>query len=232
MKYHNIVQATFLERPNRFIAHCKIDDEVVIAHVKNTGRCKELLITGSTVYLQHNPSPKRKTDYSLITVKKTDSLINIDSQAPNVVALEGIKGRLITLPGLIGETILLKREVTYGQSRFDLYLQTASGQEAFIEVKGVTLEDKGVVKFPDAPTKRGTKHIYELIEAKKAGYEVYILFVIQMATVTCFTPNQETDPEFSKALKMAQEAGVNIVAYECLVTPESMEISKPVTVKI
>ena len=232
MNYQQIVQGTFIERPNRFIAHCKVNDEVVIAHVKNTGRCKELLVHGATVFLEYAPSSTRKTDYSLISVKKGNYLINMDSQAPNGVAFEGIQEGIITLPGLNEKFKLLKREVKYGQSRFDLYIETEFGRKAFIEVKGVTLEDQGVVKFPDAPTKRGTKHIYELIAARQAGYETYILFIIQMSPVAYFTPNKERDPELAQALKIAREAGVNILAYDCHVTTESLQVYQQVKVQL
>jgi len=232
MNYANIVQGVFLERPNRFIAYCDVNGEKVIAHVKNTGRCKELLVPGATVFLEYAPSSTRKTDYSLITVRKGNYLINMDSQAPNVVALEGVQDGTIILPNINKELTVLKREVTYGQSRFDLYIETIIGQKAFLEVKGVTLEEDGAVMFPDAPTQRGTKHIYELIEACKAGYKAYILFVIQMSPVSYFTPNESRDPEFAQALNAAKEAGVYILAYDCQVTEESLQVYQQVEVRI
>ena len=232
MNYKTIFEAKFIKRPNRFIAHCKIDEQEVIAHVKNTGRCKELLIIGATVYLEYAPSSTRKTDYSLIAVKKGQYLINIDSQVPNLVAFEAIQNGKIDLPNIDEEFTLVKREVKYKSSRFDLYVETVSGKKAFIEVKGVTLEDNGIVKFPDAPTMRGTKHVYELIEARKEGYEVYLLFVIQLSPVEFFTPNIEMDPGFSQALKSAKEAGVHILAYDCQVTPRSLEIANAVKINL
>lgn len=232
MKYDNIVKAQFVERPNRFIAHCKIENETVIVHVKNTGRCKELLIPGATVYLEYAPSPKRKTDYSLIAVEKDSYLINMDSQAPNYVTLEGLQNNVIQLPNLQGEVTLLKREVKYGNSRFDVYIETELGEKGFIEVKGVTLEEDGTVMFPDAPTARGTKHIYELIQAKEAGYRAYILFIIQMKPVKYFTPNKKMDQAFAEALGEANRKGVEIIAYDCTITRDTMEASSSVEVRL
>ena len=230
MKYQNIVQATFIHRPNRFIAYCQIDDKTVIAHVKNTGRCQEILIPGTIVYLEYAPSPTRKTAYSLIAARKGEYLINIDSQIPNYVALEGIKRGTLQLPNVTEEIVTLKKEVSYRSSRFDLYLETLSGQKIFVEVKGVTLERDGMVSFPDAPTKRGTKHIYELIEATKEGYCACILFVVQMSGVHYFTPNKEMDLDFATALLKAKEVGIHIMAYECAVTPNHIEIKAPIAV--
>lgn len=226
MIYNNIKEGIFLERPNRFIAHVLIDGAVEVCHVKNTGRCKELLIQGVTVYLEEHDNPKRKTKYSLIAVYKGDRLINMDSQAPNQVVFDWIKNG-----GLFTEITAVKRESTYKTSRFDLYVETKDSR-AFIEVKGVTLEDNGVVRFPDAPTLRGVKHIYELIECKKNGYEAYIIFVIQMSKVSYFEPNNITHKEFGEALREAQNQGVSIRAYDCNVTSDSLELKEEVQVRL
>lgn len=215
MKYNNIVKAKFIERPNRFIAYCLLGDEVVKCHVKNTGRCKELLIPNvSEVFLEdHGDNTSRKTRYSLVKVIKNGRMINMDSQAPNQIANEWL------LTGkLFDDITFIKREQKYGNSRFDIYYERQGGIKGFMEVKGVTLEEDNVAKFPDAPTERGVKHIYELIEAKSAGYEANILFVIQMKNIEHFEPNYKTHPEFGHALKEAKEAGVNIWAIDCFVT--------------
>ncbi len=205
MIYPNIYPATFISRPNRFIAHCIVDGEEVVCHVKNTGRCKELLVEGYRVYLTKSDNPARKTQYDLVAVQKGDMLINMDSQAPNQLAYEWITAN---------SNAALKREVTFGGSRFDLYFEDGD-RRGFIEVKGCTLERNGIAMFPDAPTERGIKHIRELIKAKESGYEAYILFVIQMKGVTEFRPNAKTHPEFAKALRDAHDAGVGILAYDC-----------------
>ena len=230
MKYDNIVKATFIKRPNRFISHCLVDGKEVIAHVKNTGRCGELLIEGVTVYLEHAPSPTRKTDYSLIAVEKGDRLINMDSQAPNKVAYEGITSGAITLPGVKGEWTYMKQEFKYENSRFDLYMETNLGEKILLEVKGVTLEMDDVVMFPDAPTTRGDKHVKELVEAKRTGYLTYVLFVVQMKGVSYFTPNDERDPKLAKSLRLAKEAGVEILAYDCVVKPDGLSVKDEVEV--
>jgi len=226
MKYNNIVKATFIKRPNRFISHCLVNGKEVIAHVKNTGRCGELLIEGVTVYLEHAPSPTRKTDYSLIAVMKGDRLINMDSQAPNKVAYEGIKSGKIKLPGVKGERTYIKQEFKYGNSRFDLYVETTLEEKILIEVKGVTLELDDVVMFPDAPTTRGDKHVNELIEAEKEGYLTYVLFIVQMEGVSYFTPNAERDPKLAESLRAASEAGVGIMAYDCVVKPDELRVKE------
>ncbi len=208
MIYPNIHPAIFISRPNRFIAHCLLDGEEVVCHVKNTGRCKELLIEGCRVYLTESDSPTRKTKYDLVAVQKGDMLINMDSQAPNELAYEWLRG------GLLSEDATVRREVRFGDSRFDLYFEDGD-RKGFIEVKGCTLERDGIALFPDAPTQRGVKHIRELIKAKEAGYEAYILFVIQMKGVSEFRPNRDTHPEFADALIDAKRAGVNILAYDC-----------------
>ncbi|HHX60068.1 MAG TPA: DNA/RNA nuclease SfsA [Epulopiscium sp.] len=231
MFYQNMLEATFIKRPNRFIAHCMLKGEVVIAHVKNTGRCKELLIEGVRVYLQPNDDPKRKTKYSLISVRKGDRLINIDSQVPNKMIYEALNNGKIRLPGVNAELTYLKGEQTYNKSRFDFYFETKD-QKGFIEVKGVTLEEDGVVLFPDAPTERGLKHIYELVEAKKEGYLAYVIFVIQMKDVKYFKPNIKTHKEFGEALGSAKSQGVEILAYDSIVTREGIEISQEVMCKV
>ncbi|MGL4737284.1 MAG: DNA/RNA nuclease SfsA [Cellulosilyticaceae bacterium] len=229
--YDNMRKATFLERPNRFIAHCLLDGEEVIAHVKNTGKCRELLIPGVTVYLQYDDNPKRKTNYSLIAVQKGERLINMDSQVPNKVCYEALRNGKLELPGIEGELTLIKGEYTYGNSRFDVYVE-AGEQKAFIEVKGVTLEDGGVVRFPDAPTERGKKHIYELMESVKEGYKAYVLFVVQMAGVKHFEPNDATHKAFGDALREAQKAGVTILAYDTVVELDGIELNRPIEVRL
>lgn len=220
MKYGRIEEARFLSRPNRFIAHCMIGGKPVTAHVKNTGRCRELLVPGCTVYLEHAGNENRKTEWSLVTVKKGRRLINMDSQAPNTVFYEALQSGRICLPGK-GVPTLIKREVTFGDSRFDLYVEW-DDKKFFIEMKGVTLEDQDIVLFPDAPTQRGEKHIRGLINAVKQGYYGAVVFVIQMGEIKYFTPNWETDPAFGRALEEAKLQGVDILAYDCYVTPEEV----------
>lgn len=226
MKYEQIIKASFLERPNRFVAYVDIpgvsNREKV--HVKNTGRCKELLLQGAEVYLEKSTNPERSTAYDLIAVRKGDRIINMDSQAPNKVV-----GEWLAKGELFADVTLMKPETTWGNSRFDFYVESACGK-AFIEVKGVTLEEDGVVRFPDAPSERAVKHVEELIAAKKEGYQVYVIFVIQMKGVKYFVPNWSTQPEFGEALLKAREAGVEILAFDCYVTPESLEIADMVPV--
>lgn len=226
MKYANMLEARFVARPNRFIAHIEVNGREEVCHVKNTGRCRELLIPGCTIYVQHHDNEKRKTKYSLIAVKKGELLINMDSQAPNKVVEEWLKENKP-----FGEMTMLKPEYTYGDSRFDFYLETA-GKKMFIEVKGVTLEEDGVVKFPDAPTERGVKHVRELGELIDAGYACAIIFVVQMSGMKYFTPNWQTHAEFGEALQKAQNAGVQIYAYECEVAIDSLKITKEIPVKL
>ena len=224
MKYERIVDGKFIERPNRFIAYVEIAGEKEMVHVKNTGRCAELLQSGATVYLQKSDNPERKTQWDLIGVKKGKRMINMDSQIPNKVVEEWIrKGNLFP------DATLIKPETTYGQSRFDLYVEEGE-RKIFIEVKGVTLENDGVVKFPDAPTERGIKHLNELCDAVKEGYEAYVFFVIQMKGVKYFTPNRKTHAAFAEALRNAKEQGVNILAYDCKVTKDSIELANEVPV--
>lgn len=226
MKYRNIKSGIFLSRPNRFIAMVMIDGKEEVCHVKNTGRCRELLIPGTTVYLEEHDNKNRKTRFSLIAVVKGDRLINMDSQAPNKVVYEWIN-----LGGLFSEVTVLKSEKTFGNSRFDLYVE-AEGKKIFIEVKGVTLEEDNVVRFPDAPTIRGVKHIYELIECKNQGFEAYIIFVIQMKGVSHFEPNNKTHKEFGEALREAKIHGVNIRAYDSIITEDSISLHEEVKVEL
>ncbi len=225
MKYQHIVQAEFVERPNRFIAYVDINGKREKVHVKNTGRCKELLVKGAKVYLEKSDNPKRSTVYDLIAVEKGSRLVNMDSQAPNKVVEEWLWTKQL-FPNLV----CVRPETTYGKSRFDFYVETEQ-EKIFMEVKGVTLEEDGVVRFPDAPSERAVKHVEELIQAKKDGYRVFILFVIQMESVSYFTPNDDTHREFAEVLYKAAEAGVEILAYDCLVTPDSMTLHNPVSVQ-
>lgn len=225
MHYPNITAGRFLSRPNRFIAQVEIGGREETCHVKNTGRCRELLVPRAIVYLTASDNPERKTKYDLVAVEKGSRLINMDSQAPNKVVQEWLAQG--GLPGLTR----IQPEYRYDQSRFDFYLEQGS-QKAFLEVKGVTLEDHGVVRFPDAPTARGAKHLHELIRASREGYGAYVFLVIQMENVDHFEPNWQTDPDFGQALLEAQEAGVQILAYDCQVAPASLSIGKKVPVQI
>ena len=224
MKYSNIVSGIFINRLNRFIAHVLIDGKVEEVHVKNTGRCKEILTEGTKVYLQKSDNPNRKTKYSLISAYKGPVLINIDSQIPNEIVYKSINSNRI--PEL-RNVDLLKKEVKCNNSRFDLYYEKKE-LKGFIEVKGVTLEIDGVSMFPDAPTERGTKHVLEMIEAKEKGYDNYIFFLIQMPDIQYFKPNEKMDPKFSSALIRAKEAGVNILAYNCKVTEDEIMLKDKV----
>jgi len=229
LTYKHVTKGIFIERPNRFIAMCEVAGEVKTVHVKNTGRCKELLIPGAPVYLEMPSNPLRKTQYSLIGVEKGEMLVNIDSSAPNKVVGEALLQGL-RLPGM-GPLKLVKPEVTFGSSRFDFYLEDGT-HKAFMEVKGVTLEEDGIALFPDAPTLRGLKHMEELVIARKEGYLAYVLFVIQMKPVTCFRPNNVTQPEFGAALKKAKKHGVHILAYDCTVEPDGLALSESVIVRL
>ena len=226
MQYNKIVRGRFLSRPNRFIAHVEIDGKNEVAHVKNTGRCRELLLPGAEVWLEGSDDPKRKTAWDLIGVEKEGNLINMDSQAPNRVFREWVEAG-----GFLPDVTLLKPETTWGASRFDFYIETKTNRH-FIEVKGVTLEDGGVVRFPDAPTLRGVKHVEELIRAKKEGFESWICFVIQMEHVKWLEPNDCTPPEFGAALRRAAAEGVHVLALDCRVTPDSLHIGGPVDVRL
>ena len=225
MHYPNMVPGTFLSRPNRFIAHVRIDGQEEIVHVKNTGRCKELLPAGAQVWCQRSSNPNRKTKFDLITVKKGDRLINMDSQAPNTAAGEWLRA------GGLGEIESLKAESFHGDSRFDFSF-IKDGKQCFLEVKGVTLEEDGVCAFPDAPTERGAKHLRGLTEAARAGYGAYVLVVIQMADVKYLRPHDERDPAFGAALREAAENGVTVMAMDCAVDVDSMDIRLRVPVKL
>ena len=226
MRYTNTVRGIFQDRPNRFIAHVETGGILETVHVKNTGRCIELLIPGTEVILETSDNPARKTKYDLICVNKAGRWINMDSQVPNQIVAEWIlKGCLFP------EKVSLKREKTYGNSRFDIYVESEY-RKAFIEVKGVTLEEDGIVRFPDAPTARGVKHLEELVRAHEDGYEAYLFLVIQMKDVKYFAPNWTTHPEFGNTLKRAADSGVKILAYDCMVTEDSIEIRNPVPVHL
>lgn len=225
MRYEHMVPGVFLARPNRFIAHVEIEGNVQICHVKNTGRCRELLPVGAKVWCQQWDNPNRKTKFDLITVQKGDRLINMDSQAPNVAAKEWL------LAGGLGEISELKGEYTHGDSRFDFSF-IKDGRRCFLEVKGVTLENDGVCAFPDAPTERGTKHLRGLTKLAQEGFGAYVLFVIQMADVKYIHPNDATDPAFGKALREAAASGVLVLAMDCAVAEDSMEIRCPVLVRL
>ena len=223
MEYGKMVPGVFLARPNRFIAHVEIDGRVEVCHVKNTGRCRELLPAGAKVWCQESDNPARKTKYDLITVKKGERLINMDSQAPNAAAREWL------LAGGLGEISELRPETVHGDSRFDFSFMK-DGKRCFLEVKGVTLENDGVCAFPDAPTERGTKHLRGLARAAEEGFGAYVLFVVQMENVRYLHPNDATDPAFGKTLREAAEAGVKILAMDCRVTPGSMALNKSLPV--
>lgn len=228
MTYENMVPGRFLARPNRFIAHVEVGGETVVAHVKNTGRCRELLVPGAAVYLQDwgGEHPGRKTRYDLVAVEKGGLLINMDSQAPNKVFAEWVRSG-----GFVPGLTLLKPEAKWGNSRFDFYWE-AGERRGFTEVKGVTLEQDGHARFPDAPTARGVKHLEELARAMDEGYEAAVCFVIQMEGMRLFSPNDDTHPEFGTALRKAAAAGVRVIAMECAVTPDSLNIVRPVTVDL
>lgn len=226
MQYGKILPARFLARPNRFVARVEAQGQELICHVKNTGRCRELLVPGATVWLEESPNPNRKTKFDLIAVEKGARLINMDAQAPNKVFEEWAKSG-----GFCKGLTLLRPETTYGSSRFDFYWES-SRKRGFVEVKGVTLEEDGVVRFPDAPTLRGVKHLEELILAHEAGYEAAVCFVIQMSDVSYFAPNDVTHPEFGQALRKAAAAGVEVLALDCAVTPGSLEIRTPVPIQL
>ncbi len=224
MKYRNIVRGKFILRENRFIAQVEIDGKREICHVRNTGRCRELLVKGAEVYLEPSGDNKRRTKFSLVTVNKNGRLINMDSQAPNKVVEEALReGRLFE------NITFIKRECQYGDSRFDFYIEQGN-IKTFIEVKGVTLENNNVVSFPDAPSERAVKHINELSKAVEEGYNACIIFVVQMKDVNYFTPNSETHREFALALKNAEKAGVKIMAYDCNITENEMTLADKVRV--
>lgn len=226
MHYENMEPAVFLERPNRFVAYVEQAGKREICHVKNTGRCRELLIPGAELYVQRSDNPARKTALDLISVKKGEEWVNMDSQAPNKAVAEWLENG-----GLGEKEIQIRPEYRYENSRFDFYLESA-GRKAFMEVKGVTLEEEGVARFPDAPTERGIKHLQELIHCVKNGYDAYIFFVIQLKGVYMFEPNDRTHPAFGETLRKAAAEGVQILAYDCVVTPDEMKIDRRIEVRL
>ena len=231
MIYPSVVKGRFLSRPNRFIAHVELGGETLVCHVKNTGRCRELLVPGRTVWLAEGTSPARKTKYDLIGVEKPIPggvlPVNMDAQAPNQVF-----GGWAAAGGLGFVPALLRPEVRFGESRFDFYWEDGPDRRGFWEIKGVTLEEDGVARFPDAPTLRGVKHLEELIRAREAGYEAGVYFVVQMPGMRWVEPNDATHPQFGRALRRAAEAGVRVLALECRVEPDQLEITGEVPVKL
>lgn len=226
MKYKDVIEAQFIKRPNRFIAHVLVDGKEEIVHVRNTGRCREILIEGTKVILEKSKNPNRKTAYSLIAAYKGNILINIDSQIPNAVVFEGVKNNKI--PEILNVKNI-KREVAYGNSRFDIYFEKEDSK-GFIEVKGVTLEEDGLAMFPDAPTERGRKHMEEMADAVAKGYEGFIVFLIQMKGVKAFSPNFSMDPKFSEELRKSASLGVKVLAYDSIVKKDEIIISDPIAV--
>lgn len=229
MNYQQVVEGIFLARPNRFIAQVKIGGIIETVHVKNTGRCRELLIPGCRVWLERAAKPARKTKYDLIAVEKQRPglpplLINMDAQAPNAAAEEWLR-----CSGLFSPQAVIRREVTHQSSRFDFYIED-DGMRTFLEVKGVTLEQDGVVMFPDAPTQRGVRHVEELIQCRAQGIRACILFVVQMEEARCFRPNDAAHPAFGDALRRASQAGVEIFAVKCRVTPDEMVMTEQIPV--
>ena len=243
MIYERIEEAIFKSRPNRFIAQVETSRGIEICHVKNTGRCRELLVPEARIWVQRNENPNRKTALDLIAVDKAGTIINMDSQIPNRVAEEWIRGGGLARAGQASAvkgwaadalecydmTTSIRPETRYGNSRFDFYLEQGE-HRLFLEVKGVTLEQNGVVSFPDAPTERGTKHLLELAACRQKGYEAYLLFVVQLKGAEQFRPNDSMDPAFGKALRHAVDSGVQILAMDCVVTPDSMTIDQPVPI--
>ena len=227
MQYAYVRPAVFQARPNRFVARVLLDGKEETVHVKNTGRCRELLVPGARVYLAEGDNPARKTRYDLVAVEKGELLVNLDSQAPNKVFAQWAQAGGFR-PGLT----LLRPETTWGNSRFDFYWEDAAGQRGFVEVKGVTLEEEGHVRFPDAPTLRGVKHLEELVRARAEGYETAVCFVVQMEGMVDFAPNDATHPAFGAALRRAAAAGVTVLAMECAVTPESLAIRRSIPVRL
>ncbi len=226
MRYENIAAARFLRRPNRFIAYVELNGKTERVHVKNTGRCRELLQPGAMVYLTKSDNPARSTAYDLVAVEKGNRMINMDSQAPNKVTEEWLWKK-----ELFPDLKVVRPETTYGSSRFDFYLETEN-EKIFMEVKGVTLEEEGIVRFPDAPSERAVKHVEELVRARQEGYRALVMFVIQMEDVEYFAPNYETQPEFGAALCRAAKAGVELLAYDCRVTADSLWVNRPVPIRL
>lgn len=227
MKYNEIIPAKFIERPNRFIAYVDIAGERTKVHVKNTGRCRELLKEQAQVYLEKSDNPNRSTAYDLVAVRKDGRMVNMDSGAPNKVVEEWLRAG-----GLFQDISLVRPETVFGNSRFDFYVESASGTKAFIEVKGVTLENDQVAAFPDAPSERAVKHVEELIEAHKKGYDAYLIFVVQMKDVKYVEPNRKTQPAFGEAIQNARNAGVRLLAYDCIVGEDSLRIDEEIPVVV
>lgn len=233
MKYIRTTEGRFIERPNRFVARVEIGGKEETVHVKNTGRCRELLIPGAKVYLEdfEGRMGSRKTRYSLIGVNKNGIMINMDSQAPNQVVKEALmKGQLL-LPDM-EQLVHVKGERIYGNSRLDFYVEDEKRAGGFVEVKGVTLEERGIARFPDAPTERGVRHIQELIHARSEGYGAWLIFLIQMKGVLWMEPNDETHPSFGESLRKAYRAGVQLLAYDCRITGDSIEMGNPVEIRL
>ncbi len=232
MQYKEITRGRFIKRINRFIAEVAIDKDVYEVHVKNTGRCRELFIPGATVYLEPSSNPKRKTPYSIVSIEKGERIINIDSQVPNRVVEEAFHESPY-LKTIFSDDVKIRREVTYGASRFDLYYeQPQLGKKGFIEIKGVTLEVDDIAMFPDAPTLRGAKHVKELMKGQQEGFDNYILFLVQMKGVKEFRPYEENDPNFTACLREAAESGVGVLVFDSLVTPGSIEMGDPVLLRL
>lgn len=226
MEYKKITKGAFLSRPNRFLACVEMNGRMETVHVKNTGRCRELLTDRAEIFLAESDSPGRKTKYDLVAVRKDGRLINMDAAAPNKAVEEWLKSG-----ALFPDVKSVRPETKYGSSRFDFYVETKN-RKIFLEVKGVTLEKEGVAMFPDAPSERAVKHIHELLHARAEGYEAYILFVIQMKEIFYFTPNAETHPAFCRALREAEHGGVHILAYDCDVWENGMSVRRPVEVRL
>lgn len=226
MRYPNITRASFVSRENRFVATVRLHGEDTRVHVKNTGRCRELLVPGATVYLVDSGRSERKYRYDLVAVEKGDLLVNMDSQAPNAVFAEFLRRG-----GLMDGVIYIKPEFQYGASRMDFYFER-EGERHLVEVKGVTLEENGVCWFPDAPTSRGSRHLRELIQAREEGIQGWICFVVQMDHMSLLEPNWRTDPEFSRTLCLAAEAGVQVRAFGCHVRPQGLEIASELPVHL
>lgn len=226
MNYERMEEAVFLSRPNRFLAHVRTGAGEEVCHVKNTGRCRELLIPGARIWVQRNDNPNRKTALDLIAVEKNGQIVNMDSQIPNKVAEEWIRSG-----HLFSGQVKIRPETRYGNSRFDLYLEEGE-RKMYLEVKGVTLEEDGVARFPDAPTERGVKHIEELISCHREGYEAGVLFVIQMKGISHLEPNDRTHPAFGEALRQAKKAGVQVMAVDCLVTRDSIRADREIEVRL
>lgn len=229
MKIYNTIRAKFIKRPNRFIAHVKLNGDEIIVHVPNTGRCREILLPNSTVILREGKNPNRKTKYDLIAAYKGDTFINIDSQIPNAVVEEALINKKIPK---LKKYSNIKREKTFGNSRFDFKLVDDVDNEYYLEVKGVTLENNGYCMFPDAPTDRGTKHLLELIEVKKTGRGAGVLFLIQLNGVKFFSPHEKMDEKFAKALRLANKNGVDIFVYDCKVGENYIELNNSIRIVI